>query len=192
MVAVNSAMIPLGTEAPQFSLPDPAGKLWAFDDVAGEKGTLVAFLCNHCPFVKHIAQPFGEAAARWSDAGIGVVGINSNDPDAYPDEVPERMAEQSRAWGWNFPYLSDAEQSAALAYHAACTPDLYLFDSGRRLVYRGRFDASTPGNNEAVTGENLSAAVDAVLSGRPVPGDQIPSIGCNVKWKPGNEPPWYR
>lgn len=184
-------MLALGTEAPEFALEDPAGRIWTFDAVAGRQGTLVAFLCNHCPYVKLIAPVFGERTKLWMDAGVGVIGINSNDPEAYPDEVPARMAEQSAAWSWRFPYVSDPDQNAAAAYSAACTPDLFLFDANRRLVYRGRFDEATPGNKKLVTGTDLTAAVDALLAGEPLPEVQLPSIGCNIKWKPGNEPTWF-
>lgn len=192
MVSVNSTMVPLGTEAPAFELLEPDGTTWTFDKVTGARGTLVAFLCNHCPYVRHIAVPLGAAAAGWRQRGLGVIGINSNDPQAYPDELPERMAENATAWRWTFPYVSDAGQRAALAYRAACTPDFYLFDENRRLVYRGRFDAARPGNGVPVTGDELGAAVDSVLSGEPIEVGQLPSIGCNIKWTPGNEPPWLR
>jgi peroxiredoxin len=191
MVSVNSTMVPLGTQAPAFELPDPEGVSWTLDKVAGPRGTLVAFLCNHCPFVKHIAVPLGAAAARWRQQGIGVVGINSNDPEAYPDEVPARMAENAAAWRWTFPYVSDPDQAAALSYNAACTPDFFLFGPDRALVYRGRFDAARPGNGVPVTGDELDAAVASVISGEEVEVGQLPSIGCNIKWKPGNEPPWF-
>lgn len=191
MVAVESTMLALGTQAPGFALPDPAGKTWSLEDVAGARGTLVAFVCNHCPYVRHIAVDFGEAAARWSEAGVGVVGINSNNADAYPDEHPDQMVEYADGWNWAFPYLIDRDQSVAHAYRAACTPDFFLFDDSRCLVYRGRFDASTPGNNEPVTGVELDTAVNALLAGDPLSAEQVPSIGCNIKWRPGNEPPWF-
>jgi peroxiredoxin len=184
-------MVPLGTEAPEFELSDPDGTTWTFDKVAGSKGTLVAFLCNHCPYVQHIAVPLGAVAAGWRRRGLGVIGINSNDTLAYPDEVPERMAANATAWRWTFPYVSDDDQQAALRYRAACTPDFYLFDAARRLVYRGRFDAARPGNGVPVTGDELGAAVESVLTGEEIEVGQLPSIGCNIKWKPGNEPPWF-
>jgi peroxiredoxin len=191
MVAVESTMLPLGTKAPQFALPDPAGKVWSLDDVAGERATLVAFVCNHCPYVRHIATRLGERAAEWAVAGVGVIGVNSNDVTSYPDDQPERMAKQAVEWNWTFPYVSDEDQSVALAYRAACTPDFFLFDADRRLSYRGRFDPARPSNGVPVTGEELDAAVRAVIAGNPVGGDQLPSIGCNIKWKPGNEPNWF-
>ncbi|HET9143924.1 thioredoxin family protein [Actinophytocola sp.] len=191
MVAVESTMLPLGTPAPPFALPDPTGKVWSLSDVAGERGTLVAFVCNHCPYVRHIAPRLGEVAARWHDAGIGVVGINSNDATSYPDDQPDRMATQAAEWKWTFPYVTDESQSVARAYRAACTPDFFLFDADRALVYRGRFDAARPRSTTPVTGAELDGAVAAVLAGRPVTGDQVPSIGCNIKWKPGNAPEWF-
>ncbi|GAB3455752.1 thioredoxin family protein [Actinophytocola sediminis] len=191
MVSVNSTMVPLGTEAPAFALPDPAGISWTLDKVAGPRGTLVAFLCNHCPFVKHIAVALGAAAAGWRQQGVGVIGVNSNDPAAYPDEVPARMAANATAWRWTFPYVADPDQATALAYRAACTPDFFLFDAGRRLVYRGRFDAARPGNGVPVTGDELDAAVASVVAGEDIEVGQLPSIGCNIKWTPGNEPPWF-
>ncbi|MGH3519527.1 MAG: thioredoxin family protein [Haloechinothrix sp.] len=191
MVAVNSTMLPLGTPAPEFSLPDPSGTVWSLDQVAGERGTLVAFVCNHCPYVRHVAVEFGAAAARWIRAGVGVIGINSNDVSAYPIEEPDTMAEHAARWNWRFPYVSDSDQSVAQAYRAACTPDFFLFDDASRLVYRGRMDGSTPGNDVPVTGAELDAAITAMLSGEPISGEQIPSIGCNIKWKPGNKPAWF-
>ncbi|MPY77670.1 MAG: redoxin domain-containing protein [Actinophytocola sp.] len=191
MVAVESTMLTLGTTAPEFALPDPDGTVWSLEQVAGQRGTLVAFVCNHCPYVRHIAVELGEATSRWIADGIGVVGINSNDVASHPDDRPERMAEQAAAWGWTFPYVSDTDQSVAKAYRAACTPDFFLFDDSRCLVYRGRFDGSTPGNDVAVTGEELDVAVRALLAGEPTSGDQVPSIGCNIKWARGNEPEWF-
>lgn len=188
MVATKSTMLALGTPAPDFALPAPSGKVWTLDEIAGENGTLVAFVCNHCPYVRHIADELGAAAARWHESGIGTIAVNSNDAEAYPDEQPHRMDEQATFWNWHFPYVIDADQQVAHAYHAACTPDFFLFDSERLLVYRGRFDGATPGNDVPVTGDELTAAIDALLAGRPMPEDQVPSIGCNIKWKPGNEP----
>ena len=191
MVAVESTMLALGTAAPPFALPDPTGTVWSLPEVAGERGTLVAFVCNHCPYVRHIAPALGVAAARWIAAGIGVVGINSNDATSYPDDRPDRMATQAVEWNWTFPYVTDEDQSVARAYRAACTPDFFLFDAGAALAYRGRFDASRPRTDTPVTGAELDAAVQAVIAGRPAAGDQVPSIGCNIKWKPGHEPEWF-
>jgi peroxiredoxin len=188
MATADPTTLPLGTQAPEFALPDPDGRIWTSAEVAGPLGTLVAFVCNHCPYVKHVAVDLGKAAAGWVDAGVGVVGINSNDAGSYPDDRPERMVEQKAAWGWTFPYLVDAEQTAARDHRAACTPDFFLFDSGGSLVYRGRFDGSTPGNNVPLTGEELDAAVRALVAGEPIGADQRPSVGCSIKWKPGNEP----
>lgn len=191
MVTVESTMLSLGTQAPPFSLPDPAGKRWSLDDVAGERGTLVAFVCNHCPYVRHIARQLGITAAGWIEAGIGVIGINSNDTTSYPDDRPEPMAKQAAEWNWTFPYVTDEDQSVALAYRAACTPDFFLFNADRALAYRGRFDAARPRNDEPVTGSELDAAVRSVLAGEAVGGEQLPSMGCNIKWRPGNEPNWF-
>jgi peroxiredoxin len=182
-MAVESTMIPLGTEAPAFTLPDPSGRMHSLDDIVGEHGTLVAFLCNHCPYVQHIATVLGDAADRWVAGGLGVVGINSNDAEAYPDDAPDAMAERADEWGWHFPYLVDAEQTVGRAYTAACTPDFFLFDRDRRLVYRGRFDGARPKNDEPVTGDDLDAAVAALVAGEPVTDDQWPSMGCSIKWR---------
>jgi peroxiredoxin len=192
MVAVNSTMLPLGTAAPPFDLPDPrGGGRVTLDDFRGAPALLVIFLSNHCPYVKHIARELGLLTNRWMAAGVAVVGINSNDVDAYPDDSPEQMVVFARQVGWDFPYLFDEDQTVAKAYRAACTPDFFLFDADRKLVYRGQFDDSRPGNDRPVTGADLRAAVEAVLAGREVPGEQHPSMGCNIKWKPGNEPPYF-
>lgn len=181
-------MLELGTRAPDFQLPDPSGKVYSLDDFASSEALLVAFICNHCPYVKHIRDEFADFAREYADRGLAVVAINSNDVERYPDDSPEMMAREIERVGYTFPYLYDESQEVAKAYRAACTPDLYLFDQDRRLVYRGQFDGSRPGNDVPVTGSDLRGAVDAVLEGRPVPEDQIPSVGCNIKWKPGNEP----
>lgn len=189
-MAVESTMLPLRTEAEDFSLPDPTGRLWSLADVAGTTGTLVVFACNHCPYVQYIAPVLSTTVQRWHAAGIGVIAINSNDVDAYPEDAAERMPEYAAQWGWTFPYVSDHDQSVARAYRAACTPDFYLFDAARLLVYRGRFDGASPGNAVEATGAELDAAVSALLSDR-VLDDQIPSIGCSIKWRPGHEPDWF-
>lgn len=191
MARVESTMLSLGTHAPDFALPDPYGRIWSLDAVAGNTGTLVAFLCNHCPFVQYIALPLGTAAARWIEDGVSIIGINSNDIESHPEDRPETMAEYAKAWNWTFPYVSDMNQSVAQAYRAACTPDFFLFDSGRRLVYRGRFDGATPGNDTTVTGEELDNAVKALVAGSAIDSEQVPSLGCNIKWKSGNEPEWF-
>ena len=191
MVSVNSTMLALGSQAVDFSLADPHGRSWSFGDVAGPRGTLVAFVCNHCPYVRHLATSIATFTTSWVDAGIGVVAINSNDPEKYPDDAPDKMAIQAAEWGWRFPYVSDADQSVAKAYRAACTPDFYLFDADQLLVYRGRFDDSTPRNDRPITGADLDGAVTALLDGAPIATDQLPSIGCNIKWRSGNEPEWF-
>lgn len=188
MAATPSTMLPLGTEAPAFSLPDPDGKLWSLDDFAAAPALLVAFLSNHCPFVKHVADGLAALARDLADSGVATVGIGSNNIAAYPDDAPSEMPAMAAAHGWAFPYVSDETQEVAHAYRAACTPDFYVFDGARRLVYRGQMDGSRPGNDVPVTGADIRAAVDALLAGRPVPADQRPSVGCNIKWKPGNEP----
>jgi len=190
-VAVTSTMLPLGTRAPDFRLPDPSGRVWARDDFAGAPALLVMFLCNHCPYVRHIRDALASATREFQERAVAVVGINSNDIAAYPDDAPERMEEEARAVGYAFPYLFDETQEVASAYRAACTPDFFVFDGGRRLVYRGQFDDSRPANRRNVTGADLRAAIDAVLTGRAVTLEQQPSMGCNIKWKPGNEPEYF-
>jgi peroxiredoxin len=180
-------MLPLGTRLPDFRLPDPDGKLHGTADAAAGAGLLVAFVCNHCPAVIHIGPTFGQRARQWMDRGLAVLAINANDSAAYPQDGPEHMPAFAEQNGWSFPYLRDETQEVARMFRAACTPDLFLFDGDHRLAYRGQFDASRPSNNQPVTGDDLDRAVRAVLAGQPV-GDQIPSMGCNIKWKPGNEP----
>jgi peroxiredoxin len=191
MVAVPSTMLALGTRAPGFSLPDTDGRIVSLADYRDAPALLVMFICNHCPFVKHVRRELARLGRDCVARGVGIVGINSNDVRAYPDDRPERMKEEKGAAGYTFPYLFDETQEVAKAYGAACTPDFYLFDRGRRLVYRGQLDDSRPSNQTAVTGKDLRAALDAVLNGRPVSPEQKPSIGCNIKWKPGNEPAWF-
>lgn len=191
MVAVNSTMLPLGTPAPDFRLRSADGQMVARDDCADAPGLLVMFICNHCPYVKHIRNGLAAFARDYQPRGLAIVGINSNDVAAYPEDRPEKMADEARAAGYVFPYLHDETQSVAKAYRAACTPDFYLFDRQRRLVYRGQFDESRPGNNRAVSGADLRAAADAVLAHRSVTTDQRPSIGCNIKWKPGSAPEYF-
>ena len=191
MVQTASTMLPLGTKAPDFSLPDPDGKRVALSDFADAPVLLVAFICNHCPFVKHIAEGFAALASEYQAKGVAVVAINSNDVEHYPDDAPNKMAEETTARGYTFPYVLDETQEVAKAYRAACTPDFYVFDGDRRLVYRGQLDGSRPGNEVPVTGEDLRAALDAALAGRPTADDQKPSIGCNIKWKAGNEPDYF-
>jgi peroxiredoxin len=181
-------MLPLGTKAPEFRLPDPSGKLVALTDFKRAPALLVIFMCNHCPYVKHIREGLAKLARDYQPRGVAVVGISSNDVAGYPDDSPAKMAQEAKSAGYTFPYLYDETQAVAKAYRAACTPDLYLFDQDQRLVYRGQFDDSRPGNGVPVTGKDLRAALDAVLAGKPAPANQKPSIGCNIKWKPGKEP----
>ena len=188
MAKTPSQMLPLGTPAPSFSLPDADGALHSLDDTAGSKACLVMFICNHCPFVKHVADELARLGAYCEARNVAVFAINSNDTENYPADGPDKMKEESAMRGYTFPYLLDADQSVAKAYQAACTPDFYLFDADRKLVYRGQLDGSRPGNAVAVDGRDLRAAIDAVLSGGPVSDDQVPSIGCNIKWIAGNEP----
>lgn len=185
---VSSVMLPLGTRAPSFSLPDPDGAVWSLEDFAEAPALLVIFLCNHCPYVRHVRHEIAALAREYQDRGVAVVGINPNDYDAYPDDSPERMAEDARAVGYTFPYLVDESQEVAKAYDAACTPDFYVFDADRALVYRGRLDEASPGNDVPVTGRDVRAALDAVLAGKAPAGEQYPSMGCSVKWRPGNAP----
>ena len=191
MVAVNSTMLPLGTKAPDFRLPDPSGKLVSLADFNNAPALLIVFMCNHCPYVKHIRDGLAKLARDYRPRGMAVVGINSNDVANYPADSPAKMAEESTAAGYIFPYLYDETQDVAQAYRAACTPDLYLFDKHQRLAYRGQFDDSRPGNGVPVTAKDVRAALDAVLAGKPALAAQKPSIGCNIKWKPGNEPEYF-
>ncbi len=192
MVLTPSTMqLSLGAEAPDFALPDPAGKIHSLADFAGRPALLIAFLCNHCPYVKHIAPAFAKLAKEYQSKGAGIVAINSNDYEHYPDDSPEKMKDEIAARGYTFPYLVDQSQQTAKAYRAACTPDFYLFDADQKLVYRGQMDGSRPGNSLPVTCADLRAALDAVLAGRSVAKDQRPSIGCNIKWRAGNSPEYF-
>ncbi len=191
MVKTASTMLPLGTSAPDFSLPDAEGKKVSLSDFSDAPAVLVIFLCNHCPFVKHIADGLAKLAGDYQEKGVAVVGINSNDADNYPDDSPAKMAEEIALRGYTFPYLVDETQQVAKAYRAACTPEFYLFDSNHQLFYRGQLDSSRPGNGVPVTGEDLRAALDVLLAGEPMPEEQRPSIGCNIKWKEGNEPDYF-
>ncbi len=193
MVDVPSTMLPLGTRAPGFSLPDPraARRLVSLSDFDGAPALLVMFLCNHCPAVIHVADELARVAREYAPRGVAAVAVSSNDPARYPEDGPEAMALEAERRGYVFPYLFDESQEVAKAYRAACTPEFYLFDAGRRLVYRGRFDASRPRRPEPVTGAELRRALDAVLRGEEPDADQTPSIGCNIKWRPGNEPDYF-
>ncbi len=191
MVAVPSTMSPLGTKAPNFRLKDTQGRTVSLADFKDAPALLVMFICNHCPFVKHIAPALAQLGREYQKKGVAIVAINANDVVSHPDDAPSKMAEEVKSRGYTFPYLHDETQEVAKAYGAACTPDFFLFDKQRTLVYRGQLDDSRPGNNLPVTGRDLRAALDAVLAGRPVPSPQKPSIGCNIKWKPGNEPAYF-
>jgi peroxiredoxin len=180
-------MLALGTGAPDFALPDTDNKTVSRSDFDG-KPLLVVFMCNHCPFVKHIIDVFVERAAEYQKKGVGVVAISSNDVEGFPEDDPDHMRSFAAERGFTFPYLFDGDQSVARAYQAACTPDFFLFDKDHKLFYRGQFDAARPGNDEEITGADLTAAVNAVVAGKSAPAQQKPSMGCNIKWKPGNEP----
>jgi peroxiredoxin len=184
-------MLPLGVKAPDFSLPDAGGKRVSLADFADAPALLVIFMCNHCPYVKHVAAGLAALAKDYQPRGVAVVGINSNYVDSFPEDSPVKMADEVKRRGYTFPYLYDETQAVAKAYRAACTPDFYVFDRGRKLVYRGQMDSSRPGGNLPVTGKDLRAALDAVLAKQPVSTSQTPSIGCNIKWKPGNEPDYF-
>lgn len=193
MAQTASTMLPLGTPAPDFSLPEPmTGKMVSLGDFQDAPALLVMVICNHCPFVKHIRQGLVQFARDYPAKDLAIVAISANDAANYPDDSPAKIAEEAKTFGYPFPYLHDESQTVAKAYHAACTPDFFLFDAGRKLVYRGQFDGSRPGNKVPVTGSDLRAAADALLAGRPVPSAQQPSIGCNIKWKTGHEPDYSR
>lgn len=193
MAQTASTMLPLGTPAPDFSLPEPmTGKTVSLGDFQDAPALLVMVICNHCPFVKHIRQGLVQFARDYPAKDLAIVAISANDAANYPDDSPAKIAEEAKTFGYPFPYLHDESQAVAKAYHAACTPDFFLFDAGRKLVYRGQFDGSRPGNKLPVTGSDLRAAVDALLAGQPVPSAQQPSIGCNIKWKTGHEPDYSR
>jgi len=191
MSLTPSTMLPLGTAAPDFRLPDTNGKTVSLADFKNAPALLVIFMCNHCPYVKHIRQGLAQLGRDYLPKGAGIVGINSNDAANYPADSPAKMKEEMQVAGYTFPYLYDETQAVAKAYRAACTPDIYLFDKEKKLVYRGQFDDSRPGSGVRVTGMDLRDALDAVLGGKPVAKEQIPSIGCNIKWKSGNEPDYF-
>lgn len=187
-MAATSTMLELGTQAHDFALPEVTdGTTVSLSDLDGSDALVVAFLSRHCPYVKHVQEAFAALADDYLERGARFVGICSNDAESYPDDAPEKLAEQKREVGFAFPYLFDASQEVAKAYRAACTPDFFVFDRDRRLVYRGQMDGSRPGGDEP-TGRDLRAALDAVLAGQTPPGDQYPSMGCSIKWRPGNEP----
>jgi len=192
MVRTPSTMLELGTKMPAFSLPDTvSGRTLSNTNIAGKSGTLVLFICNHCPFVKHVLKEIGRLGRDAAQMGVGVVAINSNDVEAYPDDSPQKMKALAGSEGWTFPYLFDESQETAKSFQAACTPDFFLFDAAGTLVYRGQLDDSRPGNDAPVNGKDLREAIDAVVRGKTVPANQKASIGCNIKWKRGNEPSWF-
>jgi thiol-disulfide isomerase/thioredoxin len=192
MPETPSTMLDLGTPLPSFSLSDFNGRVVSDADFKGSKALLVAFICKHCPFVKHIRQEFARFAKEYEPKGLKVVAIASNDTTEFPEDGPEGMKQEAAEAGYVFPYLFDEKQQVARAFRAACTPDLFLFDGNRRLVYRGQFDGSRPKNDVPVTGADLRAAADAVLAGKPAPETQRPSMGCNIKWSPGNAPAYFK
>lgn len=193
MAVTASTMLPLGTKAPDFKLPDVVtGQMISLETFKDKKALLVMFICRHCPYVQHVKGELARIGRDYADKGLGIVAICSNDVEAYPDDSPERLKEMALEEGFNFPVCYDETQEVAKAFTAACTPDFFLFDQERKLVYRGQLDDSRPGLNIPVTGKDLREAIEAVLEGRPVNPNQKPSIGCNIKWKPGNEPPYYR
>ena len=190
-MAMASVMLPLGTAAPAFSLPDVvSGKTYSLDSFAGKAALLIMFLCRHCPYVQHVEREVAKIGQDYQETSLGIIGISSNDPANYPDDAPERLKDMAQRLHYRFPFCFDASQEVAKAYKAACTPDFYLFDGQRRLVYRGQLDDSRPGSNKPVTGRDLRAAIDAVLAGKSADPNQKPSIGCSIKWKPGNAPPY--
>jgi len=192
MSLTPSTMLELGSPAPGFNLPEvETGEEIGLESFADEKALLVMFICRHCPYVKHIQQELARIGADYKDQGLGIVAISANDAENYPDDRPESLRDMKAELGFDFPFCFDDEQSTAKAYTAACTPDFFLFDAERKLVYRGRLDASRPGNQEPVTGRDLRLAIDKALADEPVPSDQQPSMGCNIKWKQGNEPEYF-
>ncbi len=192
MAETLSTMLPLGVRAPDFSLPDSSGNMVSLGDLPVSSGLLVMFICNHCPYVKHVAPELARLGIEYPPKGIAIVAISANDAERYPDDGPAKMAEESAKRGYAFPYLYDKSQSTAKAYRAACTPDFFLFDQDCRLVYRGQLDESRPGNGVPVTGADLRRAMDQLISGATMASRQRPSLGCNIKWRPGNEPDYAR
>lgn len=193
MVATPSVMLALKTPAPDFLLPDVIkGKKISLETFAGKKTLLVMFISQHCPYVQHVKEELVRIGEDYSKKDIGIVAICSNDATNYPEDSPDQLRAMALGYGFKFPICYDASQEVAKAYNAACTPDFFLFDKAGKLIYRGQLDDSRPGNDKPVTGRDLRAALDAVLAGQPVSQDQKPSLGCNIKWKPGNEPPYFR
>ena len=192
MALTYSTNLALGTPAPDFSLPDADGTIVRLKDFKDASALLVMFICNHCPYVQHVRHAVADLAREYQKKGVAVIAINSNDVTKYPADNPNMMKEESKLVGYTFPYLIDENQAVAKAYYAACTPEFYVFDKQRKLTYHGRLDSSTPGNGTKTTGEDLRAALDATLAGKPASPVQKPSMGCNIKWKPGNEPEYAR
>ncbi|NLX19179.1 MAG: thioredoxin family protein [Desulfobulbus sp.] len=191
MVLTASTMLALGASAPSFVLPDTNRNIVRLEDFKDAAGLLVMFLCNHCPYVKHVQAELTALGREYMAKGVAMVAISSNDANAYPDDSFDRMGEEARQAGYPFPYLYDETQEVAKAYHAACTPDFFLFNQNLELVYRGQLDDSRPGRSVPVTGHDLRGALDALLAGRPVSPEQKPSMGCNIKWLPGNAPAYF-
>ncbi len=191
MALIQSTMLSVGTPAPDFRLPDTNGQWMARDSFRGKAALLVMFICNHCPYVKHVRAELARIGHDYQPRGVGIVAINANDPQQSPNDSPEKMALEVRDIGYPFPYLFDESQAVAKAYRAACTPDIFLFDPDFRLAYRGQVDESRPKSGIAATGRDLRAALDAVLAGKAPVGIQTPSLGCSIKWKPGNEPDYF-
>ncbi|MEQ9356144.1 thioredoxin family protein [Coleofasciculus chthonoplastes] len=192
MALTASTMLPLGNKAPEFQLPDVvSGETISLDTFAGKQGLVVIFLCRHCPFVKHVQGELAKLGRDYQDTDLGIVAISANDATTHPDDAPEKLKEMAKELGLTFPLCYDESQETAKAYTAACTPDFFVFDRDRQLVYRGQFDDSRPGNDKPVTGKDLRSAIDSVLAQSPVSEEQKPSIGCNIKWKPGKEPAYY-
>lgn len=191
MAPTESTMLPLGTQAPEFALPRPGGEIVKLTDYADADGLVVAFISNHCPFVKHIRSELSRFARDIREDNVAMIAINANDVETHPADSPESMQTEIDQHGYTFPYVFDESQEVAKSFHAACTPEFYLFDGEGKLVYRGRFDGATPGNDVPVTGDELRAAVTALLAGKPPIAEQHPGVGCNVKWKPGNAPEYF-
>lgn len=192
MALTPSTMLPLGTKAPDFELPDVvSGQTISLDTFAGKQALLVMFICRHCPFVKHVQTQLAQIGKDYANSDVGIVAISANDAANYPNDAPEKLKDMAKEFGFTFPFCYDESQETTKAYTAACTPDFFLFDRDRKLVYRGQLDDSRPSNNQPVTGQDLRMALDAVLASQPVNPEQKPSIGCNIKWKPGNEPAYY-
>ena len=192
MVETLSTMLPIGTRMPSFALRNAVdGREVSSDDFGERRALLLMFICNHCPFVKHVMDEITRLGEDYLPRGVGVIAINANDPIGYPQDAPEKMRLLAEERGWEFPFLFDATQDVAKEFRAACTPDFFVFDGKQELAYRGQLDDSRPGNGIPVTGEDLRAAIEAVLAGDPVPDEQKASIGCNIKWRPGNAPPYF-